>query len=92
MRFAVDIGRPPGWFLGGGGSGGAVGDQERERERAEEMERWVLRELGKTEVGRRWLKGKGDGGGEGGEEGGEAKKRWKRIVVVKGGRTVNFVG
>ena len=94
MRFAVEIGRPPGWVLGAGGegdgSGSAEGDRESEMERREEMERWVLEELGRTEVGGRWLKGKGVGCGA--DSDGEAKKRWKRIVVVKGGRTVNFVG
>jgi len=94
LRFAVEIGRPPGWVLGAGGegdgSGSAEGDRESEMERREEMERWVLEELGRTEVGGRWLKGKGVGCGA--DSDGEAKKRWKRIVVVKGGRTVNFVG
>lgn len=104
LRFAVEIGRVPDGLVvtdgsGGGsadgdreGGGDGDGDREKERERRrrrEELERWVLTELERTDVGRRWLRGKGYGG-----DGGEAKKRWgwKRIVVVKGGRTVNFVG
>jgi leucyl-tRNA synthetase len=41
-----------------------------------EAEEWVLGEVGRTEVGRNWL---------------AERKEWKRVVVVKGGRTVNFV-
>lgn len=40
---------------------------------------WALAEIEKTEEGRKW---------------GEARRAraWKRIVVVRGGRVVNFVG
>ena len=41
----------------------------------------VLERIRGSEIGGKWLKEKGD------EEG-----RWKRVVVVGGGRTVNFVG
>lgn len=103
LRFAVEIGRPPDRLLGGDASGGGGRKESADRDgksgddRREELESWVLRELGRTEVGGRWLRGKGYGGyedGEGEDEGGEKKgqKRWKRIVVVRGGRTVNFVG
>ncbi|MCJ1250535.1 Leucyl-tRNA synthetase, mitochondrial [Trapelia coarctata] len=46
----------------------------------EEMVReWVLGEIEKTEEGARWI---------GAREG----REWKRVVVVSGGRVVNFVG
>ena len=49
--------------------------------REEELKEWVVRQVEGTEEGRRWL-----GKRKGSEEG------WKRVVCVKGGRTVNFVG
>ena len=39
---------------------------------------WVLLELGKTEGGRKWYDD-------------HVGRKWKRVVVVKGGKTVNFV-
>ena len=47
--------------------------------REEEVREWVLEKVKGTEKGEKWL----------GERRG---KQWKRVVVVKGGRTVNFVG
>lgn len=97
LRFAVEIGRVPDYLLGSTSAspdGGLERDSGGESERRRELERWVLGELRGTEVGRRWLRGRGSGGkGEGGSgEGAEVEKSWRRIVVVKGGRTVNFVG
>jgi leucyl-tRNA synthetase len=40
------------------------------------LREWVLGELNKTEKGRKWLQ----------------EKEWKRVVVAKGGKTINFVG
>ncbi|KAF2729329.1 leucyl-tRNA synthetase [Polyplosphaeria fusca] len=78
-RFEVEIGRP--------------GELRRE-----EMEAFLLGELGGTEVGREWLeRGKGKiwriaGEGEEGEGKGEGglPRGWK-MIVVRGGRIVNFV-
>lgn len=44
-----------------------------------ELREWVLEELGQTDEGKRWLETR-------------KAKAWKRVVVAKGGRTVNFVG
>ena len=44
-----------------------------------QLERWVLDQVQTTEQGRKWLDDRKD-------------KQWKRVVVVKGGKTVNFVG
>ena len=43
-----------------------------------ELREWVLKEIGKTEEGGKWF----------GKHGG---RKWKRVVCVKGGKTVNFV-
>ena len=92
FRFAVEIGVPPAWVLvsshSDAGNGADVGERVGDGaemalskgERIRELEEWVLRQIGETEEGRTWLGGK------------RAGRRWKRIVVVKGGRTVNFVG
>ena len=93
LRFAVEINTPPEYLLTfGDGDGGGTGGKG-EKEGMGELERWVLREIWGTERGRGWFEGKGwDGVGE--EEGGDGtagKKRWKRVIVVRGGRTVNFV-
>ena len=40
---------------------------------------WVLLELARTDAGKRWHDG-------------NTGREWKRVVVVKGGKTVNFVG
>ena len=81
LRFAVEIACPTEHLLGSADDDG---------ESREALERWVVGELNGTEVGRRWFEAKG--WGVEGEGKGERQKRWKRIVVVKGGRTVNFVG
>ena len=44
-----------------------------------ELQSWVIAEIANTKEGKRWLASR---------EG----KQWKRVIVVKGGRTVNFVG
>ena len=43
------------------------------------LKEWVLAQVEKTEEGGRWLSGR-------------KERVWKRVVVVRGGRTVNFVG
>ena len=45
----------------------------------EKLQEWVFDEVKGTEMGRRWLEDR-------------EKKQWKRVVIVKGGRVVNFVG
>ncbi|KAI9874498.1 MAG: Leucyl-tRNA synthetase, mitochondrial [Pleopsidium flavum] len=89
LRFAVEIPNPPAHLL----------EDKSEDKRA--LESWVLNELGRTVEGKRWFEGKGwsvhseDGrvdrqdGAVG--EGRKTEGKWKRIIVVKGGRTVNFV-
>jgi leucyl-tRNA synthetase len=47
--------------------------------RGDEFTHWILDELNNTEKGSKWLGEKED-------------REWKRIIVVKGGKTVNFVG
>lgn len=86
LRFAVDIAQPP---------ADLIDDKDGEKRALED---WVLRELTRTAEGSRWFQGKGWAVGEDGEEGiqngqtVEGKARgWKRLIVVKGGRTVNFV-
>ena len=49
------------------------------KDRGPELQEWVLTQLVETGEGRSWMQ-KSEG------------RQWKRIVVVKGGRTVNFVG
>ena len=44
----------------------------------EEIQRWVLEKLRETDSGRKWL-------------GERSAKDWKKIIVVRNGRTVNFV-
>ncbi len=89
LRFAVEIPKPPAHLLEG-----KSGDKRA-------LESWMLRELGRTAEGKRLFEGNGwsvngeDGrvdrqDGAGGE-GRVTKEKWKRLVVVKGGRTVNFV-
>ena len=46
-----------------------------------ELREWVVAEIGKSKDGERWLHQKNKDG-----------KIWSRVVVVKGGKTVNFVG
>lgn len=48
---------------------------------AKGLERWVLTAIGQTDKGTRWLNGQR-----------EKTKVWKKIIVVKMGTTVNFVG
>ena len=56
--------------------------------REEELREWVVRQIEGTDEGGRWLRGR-----KGKEEGREGRQAgWKRVVCVKGGRTVNFVG
>ena len=50
-----------------------------ESEDEAELQSWVIAEISNTEEGKRWLSSRG-------------VKHWKRVIVVKGGRTVNFVG
>lgn len=87
LRFAIEIGLPPAQLMSSpfgaeveevvGDGGGKV---LRGGERAERLEWWVVGQIEGTEEGRKWLEKK------------RGKGRWKRVVVVKGGRTVNFVG
>ncbi|KAL9118097.1 MAG: hypothetical protein Q9187_005362 [Circinaria calcarea] len=49
----------------------------------ERFKEWVLGQIEGTEEGARWLRSRRE------REGG---KGWKRVVCVRGGRTVNFVG
>ena len=44
------------------------------------LEKWAVAEISRTTEGARWLERKTEQGG------------WKKVVVVNGGRTVNFVG
>ena len=46
---------------------------------AERFDQWILAQIEATEEGKKWLVSKKD-------------KVWKRVVCVRGGRTVNFVG
>ena len=49
------------------------------RDAGAKLKEWVLAEIGKTEEGRKWFAKHAD-------------REWKRVVCVKGGKTVNFVG
>ena len=52
--------------------------------KGERLEEWVLAQIAETEEGKRWLTRVRESKG--------SERWWKRIVVVRGGRTVNFVG
>lgn len=91
LRFAIEIGLPPAHLSSAPSSaevketgGERVGKVLSKEERGEGLEEWVVGEIEGTGEGKMWLekkRGRGEGRG-----------RWKRVVVVQGGRTVNFVG
>ena len=43
------------------------------------LEEWIVKEVRKTAEGGQWLEAKEKAGG------------WRKVIVVRGGRTVNFV-
>lgn len=83
FRLAIEIGVLPAHLApspDAGGKGEEVGRALREEGRGKGVEEWVLGQIAETEEGKSWLRKKRERGG------------WRRVVVVKGGRTVNFVG
>ena len=90
LRFAVEIGVPSANLFSpsSGADSPDAGAMARARAetalskegRTKALEAWVLGQIEETEEGKRWLEKKRGSGG------------WKKIIVVRGGRTVNFVG
>lgn len=76
-RLAVEIPLPSRELTERSNNGGGKKNDEKE----EELTRWVVRQIENTPDGGSWLRRARERG-----------VRWKRIVVVRGGRVVNFVG